>query len=395
MLTASLTTLLITAGAIQRALAGTEQLVKRMGLPVEKHRAVTSDGYVLTMFRIPANNTNSPVAFLQHGLIASSADWVILGPGKSLAHSLVTAGYDVWMGNFRGNTISRKHVSLDPAQPQFWDFSWHEIGLYDLPAMIDYVLKKTGQKTLHYVGHSQGTTAFFVMASMKPEYNSKILSMQALAPIAFMGQMKSPFIRAIAPFSTQIEWTMRMLGVNELLPSHKMMIAGGQKACEDTSTLQEVCVNVIFLICGYDSAQLNRTLLPTIVQHTPAGASVKQLAHYAQGINSGRFRQFDHGVVGNVMNYGSSTPPSYPLKRITAPVFLHYGDNDWLAAVSDVRLLYRQLGNGTRLLRVPEKQWNHLDFIYATGAKSLLYNRVMDLMNRYNNAMPEKYRMEE
>lgn len=209
MLTASLTTLLITAGAIQRALAGTEQLVKRMGLPVEKHRAVTSDGYVLTMFRIPANNTNSPVAFLQHGLIASSADWVILGPGKSLAHSLVTAGYDVWMGNFRGNTISRKHVSLDPAQPQFWDFSWHEIGLYDLPAMIDYVLKKTGQKTLHYVGHSQGTTAFFVMASMKPEYNSKILSMQALAPIAFMGQMKSPFIRAIAPFSTQIEVSLQ------------------------------------------------------------------------------------------------------------------------------------------------------------------------------------------
>lgn len=182
-----------------------------------------------------------------------------------------------------------------------------------------------------------------------------------------------------------------MLGVNEFLPSHKMMIAGGQKACEDSSALQEVCVNVIFLICGYDTAQLNRTLLPVIVQHTPAGASVKQLAHYAQGINSGRFRQFDHGVLGNVMNYGSATPPSYPLKKITAPVFLHYGDNDWLAAVPDVQLLHRQLGNTARLLRVPEKQWNHLDFIYATGAKSLLYNRVIDLMDRYGKTVSEKY----
>ncbi|KXJ78622.1 hypothetical protein RP20_CCG004106 [Aedes albopictus] len=335
--------------------------------------------------------SDAPVAFLQHGILASSADWVILGPGKSLAHSLVTAGYDVWMGNVRGNVNSRKHISLDPAKPEFWDFSWHEIGLYDLPTMIDYVLKKTNQPSLHYVGHSQGTTAFFVMASLKPEYNSKILSMQALAPVAFMGQMKSPFIRAVAPISTQLEWTMRMLGVNEFLPSHKMMIAGGQKACEDSSALQEVCVNVIFLICGYDTAQLNRTLLPVIVQHTPAGASVKQLAHYAQGINSGRFRQFDHGVLGNVMNYGSATPPSYPLKKITAPVFLHYGDNDWLAAVPDVQLLHRQLGNTARLLRVPEKQWNHLDFIYATGAKSLLYNRVIDLMDRYGKTVSEKY----
>ena len=27
---------------------------------------------------------------------------------------------------------------------------------YDIPACIDYVLSKTGQKQLHYIGHSQG-----------------------------------------------------------------------------------------------------------------------------------------------------------------------------------------------------------------------------------------------
>lgn len=29
---------------------------------------------------------------------------------------------------------------------------------YDLPAVVDYILKKTSRKTLYYIGHSQGAT---------------------------------------------------------------------------------------------------------------------------------------------------------------------------------------------------------------------------------------------
>lgn len=36
--------------------------------------------------------------------------------------------------------------------------SFHEMAMYDLPAAIDFVLQKTGQKQLHYVGYSQGCT---------------------------------------------------------------------------------------------------------------------------------------------------------------------------------------------------------------------------------------------
>jgi pimeloyl-ACP methyl ester carboxylesterase len=64
--------------------------------------------------------------------------------------------------------------------------SWHEMGIYDLPAMIDYVLNRTGQRNLRYVGFSMGTTMFFVLTSMKPEYNTRIQLMVALAPVTFM-----------------------------------------------------------------------------------------------------------------------------------------------------------------------------------------------------------------
>lgn len=68
-------------------------------------------------------------------------------------------------------------------------FSWHEMGIYDLPAMIDYILKQTGQKQLFYIGFSQGTTQFFVLMSLRPEYNKKIKLMSALAPVAYTGHL--------------------------------------------------------------------------------------------------------------------------------------------------------------------------------------------------------------
>ncbi|KAL9693316.1 hypothetical protein quinque_012601 [Culex quinquefasciatus] len=366
----------------------TVDLISPEGYTVEQHETVTSDGYVLTMFRIPGTpgNSSRPVVFLQHGLLCSSTDWLVLGAGHSLAYLFADAGYDVWLGNARGNTHSRRHVALDPARDEtFWDFSWHQIGLYDLPAMVDYALQVTGESALHYVGHSQGTTAFFVMTSLRPEYNGKIRSMQALAPVAFMGHLQSPFLRVLAPFVDQIEWITGMLGANEFLPSNSMLALGGQKFCQDTSPVVELCANTLFLIGGFNSAQLNRSSLPVILENTPAGASVKQLVHYAHNINSGSFRQFDYGWALNLVRYGSILPPKYPLDRVTAPVLLHYGENDWLAAISDVHLLARELGNLVAILPVSDRKWNHLDFTYAVDAKILLYEKVIDIVEQYKN----------
>lgn len=40
----------------------------------------------------------------------------------------------------------------------FLYYSYDEMAEYDLPAVVDFILKKTGQEQLYYVGHSQGTT---------------------------------------------------------------------------------------------------------------------------------------------------------------------------------------------------------------------------------------------
>lgn len=114
-------------------------------------------------------------------------------------------GYDVWMPNSRGNAYSRNHTTLNPdTDSTYWDFSFNEMGIYDLPSSIDYILNNTGKEQLFYIGHSQGTTSFYIMASEKPEYNKKIKAQFSLAPVAYMNHIESPLIKFIAPFTNII-----------------------------------------------------------------------------------------------------------------------------------------------------------------------------------------------
>ncbi|KRT82468.1 hydrolase, partial [Oryctes borbonicus] len=339
--------------------------------------------------RIPSGKNNSdqtdkPVVFLMHGLLCSSADWVNIGPEKSLAYILADAGYDVWMGNARGNTWSRKHITYNPNRhSKFWKFSWHEIGTIDLPTMIDYVLEKTGKQQLFYVGHSQGTTSFFVMGSERPEYNEKIKLMVALAPIAYMSHMTNPFFQIVAIFSNSLDWILSFLGVDEFLPKSGLFDLIGQAACNNESVFQDVCASVLFMICGWNSEQLNKTMIPVIMSNSPAGASTKQIIHYGQEITSGKFRQYDHGIISNLVTYGSITPPDYPVEDITAPVGLFYSGNDWLSAITDVHDFENRLPNVALSYIIPNRKFNHLDYLWAIDVKSHVYDRMMALMELY------------
>lgn len=79
--------------------------------------------------------------------------------------------------------------------------------MYDLPAVIDYILLKTETSQLHYVGFSMGTSIFFIMASEKPEYQSKIRSQISLAPVAYLYNTRS-ILRYVAPYAKLLNVSM-------------------------------------------------------------------------------------------------------------------------------------------------------------------------------------------
>jgi hypothetical protein len=57
-------------------------------------------------------------------------------PDQSLAFILADAGFDVWLGNWRGNTYSMQNIHYNPSDAAFWDWTWDEMAKYDLPCTL-------------------------------------------------------------------------------------------------------------------------------------------------------------------------------------------------------------------------------------------------------------------
>lgn len=215
------------------------------------------------MFRIPyspkLNNANEkkPVVFIQHGLFSCSDCFLLNGPDNALAYNLADSGFDVWLGNGRGNIYSRNNTKISINHPYFWSFSWHEIGTIDIPTLIDYVLKATGESKLHYVGHSQGTTVFFVMTSMRPEYNDKIKTAHMLAPAVFMGNCTNALLTSLAPVVGKPGTGTNILGDQEFVFHNKYVQRALDTACGSNPAFPEYCRTLFYTWAGTANTNLN------------------------------------------------------------------------------------------------------------------------------------------
>jgi len=120
-------------------------IVTGAGYDWEEHTATTEDGYILTAFRITRKTGEAqpeeykPPILLMHGLFGESETFVQNTATTAPAFLMVDEGYDVWLGNNRGNKHSQDHTKLSEYSSAFWDFSWAEMGQYDVPAFVSLV----------------------------------------------------------------------------------------------------------------------------------------------------------------------------------------------------------------------------------------------------------------
>ncbi|XP_031347101.1 lipase 1-like [Photinus pyralis] len=363
-----------------------KQMIQKYGYPLEVHTVETEDGYILEVHRIPhgrnGTKTGHPILFVP-GLVCSSAEFLTQGPGISLAYILADEGYDIWIVNPRGSRWSRKHRTLDPDlnNKEFFDISFQEIGIYDITATIDYILRETSREQLFYVGHSQGTTSVLAMLAARPEYNDKIILMTALAPVAYTANSNHILYKILDSNLPLLQHLLDSYGVYQLLPHSQLLTLVGRILCNDYALTQPICETIVYLYAGY-STNFNTTLLPVILTNTPAGASMRMFYHYIQLAISGQFQMYDFGQQQNLIRYGQASPPKLDLTKVTLPSALYYSKQDALSAAKDVELLAADLRNLVRLHLV--EGYSHLDYLWAKNVNVDLYQYVVETIKSYS-----------
>jgi pimeloyl-ACP methyl ester carboxylesterase len=368
------------------------QLIQSKGYPCEEHKVLTKDGYILGVFRISHGRNSSssspgrPV-LLQHGLLDSAATWVMNFPQQSLGFILADTGYDVWLGNMRGNYYSRAHVKYNPDHDEeFWDFSYDDMAHDDLPSMIYYILNATKHTQISYVGHSQGTMiAFAEFGRLDSVVQNNVSFWAALAPVAHLGHIKSP-IKYLSPptITNDIEHFWHLLfGRNEFLPSSAIIHWLGKYACGEVIVDRAVCLNVLFILCGPETKNMNASRIPVYVSHEPDGTSVKNMIQFAQGVQSNIFQAYDYeSPEKNQLHYNQTTPPVYSIRPIKIPTAIFWSGEDWLADPVDVAYIFDNIQSLVYEKYIPN--YNHLDFVWAITANEIIYVDLINQMKKYH-----------
>ncbi|GMI76831.1 Myzus persicae-induced lipase 1 [Hibiscus trionum] len=348
------------------------------GYKCEEHELKTDDGYILNMQRIPEGRVGGsrggqPV-LIQHGIFADAITWLLNSPEQNLPMILADNGFDVWISNTRGTRFSQKHISLNPVQPEFWDWSWDELVAYDLPAFFGYVFNQTGQK-IHYIGHSLGT--LMAMASFSEGHQADMLQSAALlSPIAYLSHMKTALVvLAAKAFVGEIA---TMFGLAEFNPKGPEVSAFLKDLCDNPGVN---CYDLVSAISGKNCC-LNASTIDFALQNEPQSTATKNLVHLAQIVRDGVIKKYDYGNPDdNMKHYGEAKPPVYNISNIDRELrlFISYGGLDALSDVEDVGLLLDllKLHDVNKLSIQNIKDYAHLDFIMGVNAKDMVYNQVV------------------
>eukprot|EP00359_Climacostomum_virens_P003276 CAMPEP_0204903692 /NCGR_PEP_ID=MMETSP1397-20131031/4424_1 /ASSEMBLY_ACC=CAM_ASM_000891 /TAXON_ID=49980 /ORGANISM="Climacostomum Climacostomum virens, Strain Stock W-24" /LENGTH=384 /DNA_ID=CAMNT_0052072381 /DNA_START=6 /DNA_END=1160 /DNA_ORIENTATION=- len=380
--------LLLAAAVLAKDPAATADfpaLAKLCGYNVETHTVTTSDGYILTVFRIPgkvgeAINKSMPVALLQHGLIDSSDTWITNDENLAPGFKMVDAGFDVWFGNNRGNRYSHSHTTLKPSKSVYWQFTWQHMATYDLPAMIDYILQQTGKSKLVYIGHSEGTLQMFALLAEQPAYADKLNIYIALAPIGTVRNMDVNLINIAA--HTGLIDAITVLGIDEFLP---WTSTGSNLIYDECKVLNLACTSVDYIFMGMTTDYDNKDRFPVIFAHEPCGTSTLNMKHWSQMVNYNDYKmqKFDYGTKQNMAVYGTSEPPIYNIGNIRAKTAVFFGLADRLGDPRDGAWLIGQMNPQYLVYQRLDVPAGHMTFVW--GKDTSYFDEVISLSKKYSS----------
>ncbi|GMS81090.1 hypothetical protein PENTCL1PPCAC_3265, partial [Pristionchus entomophagus] len=211
---------------------------------------------------------------------------------------------------------------------KFWQFSLDELAKFDAPAVIDKALNVSGQKSLYWLGHSQGSAIGFMMLSERPEYNRKLRALFQLGPAGTYGYAKGLMRFVLMAYKTLkpiTDFYRFILGSHEIVMGEASVNRPLITLCEEKIPFlgHEECNNGIRSLFGSPAKEINSSRLPESFNSPgPCGTSSWIFQHWGQMASRRKVEHMDHNPLENFFRYGQETPPPYNYRRRACLSFL-------------------------------------------------------------------------
>ncbi|KAH7883165.1 Alpha/Beta hydrolase protein [Phlebopus sp. FC_14] len=371
------------------------ELCTYYGYSYEEHVVMTKDGYLLGLHRLPERksenrtrpevNREKPVVYLHHGLLMNSEVWVCLtDEERCLPFVLVEQGFDVWLGNNRGNKYSKKSVHHSPNSSKFWNYSLDDFAWHDIPDSIEYILCQTKVASVSYVGFSQGTAQAFAALSIHPQLNDKVNVFIALAPAVSPAGLSASVVDALMKAS----------------PTSMYLFFGRKAILSSTPTWQAIVYPPIFtqiidtslrFLFDWHSHNITNTQKIAAYAHLYSFTSVKSVVHWFQIMRESVFQMYDDDISALSSFHSphagrSYRPARFPTRNIVTPIMLLYGDSDSLV---DIKTMLAELPEHTNVIRL--KGYEHLDILWGKDVHEDVIPEVVNTLKEYCET-PDKLR---
>ncbi len=348
--------------------------MRNNGYKLEEHAVRTDDGYILSLWHLIPKSTTQKVVYFQHGLTDTAWCFFQLG-AQSLPFLLMKEGFDVWLGNSRGNVFSTKHKTKDSSDPKsgFFDFKLDDHVKYDLPATIKYIKTQTGGKKMSYVAHSQGSTIFFMLYMLNPSLvESSFDHFSSIGTVPNIAHAKFEPIKLLDTIYGILDNLNLNKGMLTLTHPQRLSLANFCK------TLPNACKT--FFETGASikpTGRIDYKKVYNYLYYYPGGTSKLNLLQWSQIHKSKKLvyynPNFDKEKTAKA--YDTNTLKKWKIKALVART-----DMDTLSSYEDVTEFYNLIENKSYVKLLDLKKYGHLDVLAADSAYKDIFVPIVNFL---------------
>jgi len=349
--------------------------IKSFGYQMEEHEVITEDGYILSLWHLVPNVLEpKKVVYIQHGFTCTSWAFFHLG-NNSLPFLLIEEGYDVWLGNTRGTIFSLGHVSKDSNKKNgdYWDFSMDEMIYYDVPTLIDYVKKFTSVSKVDFIGHSQGTTMFFMLYRHNPSYiESSINTFISLGTVPSITYVNFLPIKFIDLAYKAIKMSRPLTKAIQFSKIERFVLSS---FCRN---IPSVCQVIFEAFCSpHPTNRVDYSKIYPFLYYYPGGCNTDSLLHWSQMHREKDLVYFnpDYDKTKESKAYDIN-----PIKKWKIKSLIQRSDADSFSTYEDVTNFYDTVEDKSYLLMLDTPNYGHLDELAADSAYEDVYKPIIEFL---------------